>query len=334
MTAEDKPLVSFCLKSYNQRRYLKAALDGAFAQTYRPLEIVISDDGSTDGSWELIEKEARRWREEGGHPDVSVVLNRNETNLGNLGNWEKICSLARGELLVKADGDDLSLPERTARIVEAWIVDGRRATSVCHSGWRIGENGEARGLLRTCSPDYPFGAVTAYSRRTFTFFGPSAASGRLMDDEVYTRRARMLGPGLAIPDRLVRYRVGSGVTSDEWNLRRRAAFCVNGDVAVRESSWDDLEKLRPFVSPEEHAAWRKRLTDERTRALAKRRLITGRTLRERWQGFRDMGPWRALGVSGFLRVAFLLPRPLGDVVLFPYVLIRNVLRRLNLIPGL
>ena len=48
----DRPLVSFCLKSYNQKRYLKNALQGAFAQTYRPLEIVISDDGSKDGSKE------------------------------------------------------------------------------------------------------------------------------------------------------------------------------------------------------------------------------------------------------------------------------------------
>ena len=46
------PLVSFCVKSYNQKELLKEALQGAFAQTYRPLEIVISDDGSTDGSWE------------------------------------------------------------------------------------------------------------------------------------------------------------------------------------------------------------------------------------------------------------------------------------------
>ena len=57
----DKPLVSFCLKSYNQKEFLKEALEGAFAQTYRPLEIVISDDASTDGSVELILDRVRQW---------------------------------------------------------------------------------------------------------------------------------------------------------------------------------------------------------------------------------------------------------------------------------
>ena len=55
MGSMEGPLVSFCVKCYNQERYIGEALEGVFAQTYRPLEIVISDDASTDRSWEIIQ---------------------------------------------------------------------------------------------------------------------------------------------------------------------------------------------------------------------------------------------------------------------------------------
>ncbi|MBR1871017.1 MAG: glycosyltransferase [Kiritimatiellae bacterium] len=46
----EKPLVSFCISCYNQERYIAQALESAFAQTYGNMEIVISDDCSTDGT--------------------------------------------------------------------------------------------------------------------------------------------------------------------------------------------------------------------------------------------------------------------------------------------
>ena len=83
MKREDGCLVSFCVKCFNQERYIGEALKGAFAQTYRPLEIVVSDDASTDRSWDVIEAAVAEYRR---RPDAAdVVLNRNASNLGNLG---------------------------------------------------------------------------------------------------------------------------------------------------------------------------------------------------------------------------------------------------------
>ena len=132
------------MKSWNGRRYIREALAAAFAQTYRPLEIVVVDDASDDGSWEEIESFCA---EQPPDPEIRVVIRRNHTNLGSLGNWEETCSLAYGELLVKADGDDVSSPDRVARIAAAWMADGRRAMAVCHSGWQIGRLGEGRGFF-------------------------------------------------------------------------------------------------------------------------------------------------------------------------------------------
>lgn len=68
----EAPHVSFCVKCFNQKRFILEALKGAFAQTYRPLEIVISDDASNDGSWEIITSAVENYRLEGG--DISIVL--------------------------------------------------------------------------------------------------------------------------------------------------------------------------------------------------------------------------------------------------------------------
>jgi glycosyltransferase involved in cell wall biosynthesis len=48
------PKVSICIPTYNRKDYLKETLDSVFTQTYRDYEVVIVDDGSTDGTEEMI----------------------------------------------------------------------------------------------------------------------------------------------------------------------------------------------------------------------------------------------------------------------------------------
>ena len=48
------PLVTFALFTYNQERYVREAVEGVLAQTYEPLEIIISDDCSTDMTFSII----------------------------------------------------------------------------------------------------------------------------------------------------------------------------------------------------------------------------------------------------------------------------------------
>ena len=315
------PLVSFCVKSWNGRRYIREALAAAFAQTYRPLEIVVVDDASDDGSWEEIESFCAEQRPD---PDLRVVIRRNLSNLGSLGNWEEVCSLACGDLLVKADGDDISTPDRVERIAAAWIADGCRAMAVCHSGWQIGRRGERKGLLRQVTPDWPLGAAMAFSPRILEFFGRTP-DGSLVDDEVWTRRAMMLGPILTIPDRLVRYRLGSGETTGEWDIRSLVSHCTARSLAAVRAVAADAEHL----APEDAERWRRRLDAEADRLATKAELVNGRSFGVRLKAFRRLWPGFALSIANYLRVAFLMPRPLSDLVLFAYVLARNVFRRLQ-----
>lgn len=51
---QDRPLVTFALIAYDQERFIREAVEGAFSQTYSPLEIILSDDCSSDRTFEII----------------------------------------------------------------------------------------------------------------------------------------------------------------------------------------------------------------------------------------------------------------------------------------
>jgi len=109
----DKPKVSFVLIAYNQDKYIEEAIEGAFSQTYSPLEIILSDDNSCDSTFQIMREKVRTYK--GRH---HVSIRQNKTNLGLAQHFNSAVSLASGEIIVVASGDDISLPERTTNTVE------------------------------------------------------------------------------------------------------------------------------------------------------------------------------------------------------------------------
>ena len=106
-------LVSFCLITYNQESYIADAINGAFNQDYDNLEIIISDDGSTDRTYDIAKSLVDNYK--GPH---KVILNRNNPNLGIREHCNKLLyELAKGEYILLAAGDDISAPERTKEYV-------------------------------------------------------------------------------------------------------------------------------------------------------------------------------------------------------------------------
>ena len=69
----ERPLVTFALFSYNQEQFIRQAVESAFAQTYSPLEIILSDDFSSDGTFEIMQEMVAAYS--GPH---RVVLNQND----------------------------------------------------------------------------------------------------------------------------------------------------------------------------------------------------------------------------------------------------------------
>ena len=103
------PLVSVCVPTYNGEPFLQAALDSASAQTFGDLEILVVDDGSSDGTPALVERHAA--------DDPRVRLLRNERNLGLVGNWNRCLEAARGTWIKFLFQDDLLEPACVERML-------------------------------------------------------------------------------------------------------------------------------------------------------------------------------------------------------------------------
>ncbi len=108
------PLVSVFIYNYNYGRYLRHCFDSVFAQTYRNIEVLFSDNSSTDESWHIALEYARRY------PDQMTIM-RNRQNMGPQSNSENCYRMARGKYFVLLCSDDAFLPgfvEQCVRVME------------------------------------------------------------------------------------------------------------------------------------------------------------------------------------------------------------------------
>ena len=309
----DMPFISFCMTSHNQREYAILALKAALAQDYPNMEIIVADDASTDGSAEALMKIAEESRR------ANVRILTSERNLGNIGNFERLFLAARGEFIIEADGDDISEPNRASRIVEEWTKGGKKATLVIHGGVKIDLKGRAVGVVGTRSADAPLGACMAYSPRVVRDF-PRATVLGCAQDHVFARRAVWMGEVLTMPDRLVRYRVGSGVSSIMYNRRATERRMAHIRAAGCRQSLVDLDYCvaRGMIDGARAPAIRRQceIGAEQNDALVA--LIEKSSLRERWRAYKTLYPRGMKDRAGWLRLPYLLPFNLGLPLYFAY----------------
>lgn len=114
--AENRPLATFAVFAFNQERYIRETIDAAFAQRYSPLEIILSDDCSSDRTFAIMQEIAATY--DGPH---SVRLHRSPENLGLVNHVITVARMALGEYLIVNAGDDISYPERSEIIIETFI---------------------------------------------------------------------------------------------------------------------------------------------------------------------------------------------------------------------
>ena len=178
----ERPLVTFALFAYNQEQYIREAVEGAFSQTYEPLEIILSDDCSSDNTYEIIQEMAAMY--DGSH---QLKVRRNEVNMGLASHVNVVMQSSRGDIIVVAAGDDISLPDRTSISVECFKMD-ENATAVLlssdvinNSGKIVGERINRKGNEVECIQiiddllvwrHVTFGATRAVKREMFSLFGP------------------------------------------------------------------------------------------------------------------------------------------------------------------
>lgn len=114
-----EPKVSILIISYNQKDYVAEALESAINQDYENLEVVISDDGSTDGTAEII----AQWQSR--YPERLVAL-LNKDNVGITRNSNRALHACTGEFIAVQGGDDILLPGKIAAQVQWFLEDQER----------------------------------------------------------------------------------------------------------------------------------------------------------------------------------------------------------------
>jgi len=178
--ATDRPLVTFAVFAYNQERFIRQAVEGAFAQTYSPLEIVLTDDCSSDQTFELMRKLASEYK--GPH---RIVVRRNITNQGVLRHVLDIFHVAKGKYVVCAAGDDISFPDRVDVLVSVFSRTPADVVALDSDSLALSDDGRIGGVSFKRRQSTIHGATAAYDRQFFLDL-PYPVEKVMLEDRVFS----------------------------------------------------------------------------------------------------------------------------------------------------
>jgi glycosyltransferase involved in cell wall biosynthesis len=164
---KQQPLVSICIPTYNGIAFLGSALESALAQTYSHIEIVVCDDGSTDGTQKMLE----RYRQT--HSCIRII--RRDGNGGMVENWNLCIKEAKGEWIKFLFQDDLLRADCVAEMVEACTKHGAEV-ALCSRDFIIDKDAMPH-LQRffggeIVKPEHLFGSQTV-------FINPQQLAGKI-----------------------------------------------------------------------------------------------------------------------------------------------------------
>lgn len=172
------PLVSILIPVYNRESLVVSALKSALSQTYTRIEVVVGDNCSTDHSYEVIQKYAKR--------DSRILCFRNNENVGPVKNWIECLRRSSGEFIKILFSDDWLECDAVERYIRPFVE--RDDVGICFSDVDI--HWEGRGTYRF-APGFLPGTVksrqvllTIASGRNMTLASPGAALVRRREVEL------------------------------------------------------------------------------------------------------------------------------------------------------
>lgn len=241
-TQESVPLVSVITTVYNAESFLEPTLRSLLTQTFTDFEAIVIDDGSTDGSADLVERLAQN--------DPRIRLIR-QVNQGHALATNRALAETRGALIAFLDHDDLWLPQKLQRQVERLEHDQQAGFVGCYSalldaqlrctGWRFGThaNGAVYRRMRFC--DLVGGGSVPLVRREAIervgFLDPAPEVQGREDWEFWLRIARHF-PYSMVQETLVGYVRRPSNYSADYQRMVRAGVAVLGKAALEDSELD------------------------------------------------------------------------------------------------
>lgn len=226
------PHVSVILPVYNREHFVAACIESILSQTYRDFEIVIVDDGSTDGTGAVLREYAAA--------DPQRIRLLQTPNRGPYAARNTAIAAVRGQKLVFADSDDRLHPEKLARQVALLDQNPQLVLAYTHyafrdeSGRRHTPRGKAmpnlRGdisleIIRRFGGNIPWPTAMVTASAALAA-GPFDTTFRVGMDREWGMRLAQIGPFDLIPEPLYEYTLHRGHISQQVTEREKAAEYV------------------------------------------------------------------------------------------------------------
>jgi len=119
------PIISVIMSVYNGEKFLQQTIDSILSQTFADFEFIIINDGSTDGTRQILEK----------NNDKRIIIIDNENNLGVIKSRNSGIQKARGKYIAITDADDISLPNRFQ--IQFDFLEKNKNVGVCGTFMKI-----------------------------------------------------------------------------------------------------------------------------------------------------------------------------------------------------
>jgi glycosyltransferase involved in cell wall biosynthesis len=255
----DTPPVSVLITSYNYARYIGECIESVLRQSYQNFEVIVSDDGSTDGSIQEI----GRWA--AADPRVRLIAGQHR---GMAGALNAAWSQSRGQVICLLDADDTFLTRKVEAVVRA-MQSNPQVGYVIHRTCRLDAGGNRRGVLPLLKPgpsgwcasgalaaggvlaDVPPTSNLSFRREVLELIFPLPEDLQGYAELVIQRLAPLLTRVVSLDQALATWRLHG---ANDINAARISDQQIEREIDVMENLWEIQMRYLEAAAPQAASA--------------------------------------------------------------------------------
>ncbi|WP_194851622.1 glycosyltransferase family 2 protein [Nonlabens antarcticus] len=214
-------VVSVIVPVFNNRETLPETLESITNQDYRPLEIIIVDDQSSDGSFAF----AKAVAQQNTQLEIKFIVEQNQVNKGAGATRNRALEVATGRYIAFLDADDLWKPQKLSTQINALQSSGR---SICYAAYEIFEENP----LKSIAIHKVFTELTYEKLHKTNYLGnltgiydvkaigkvPISDMRKRQDWAMWLDVLKKGGPAIGIQEPMASYRLGAGLSASKVDL--------------------------------------------------------------------------------------------------------------------